>query len=861
MRLTLRTLLAYLDNTLDPNDAESLRAKVAESGFAGQLVQRIRSSLAKSNLSAPAPDAVGPVEEANVISEYLDSTLSAEQISEIERACLESDQQLAEAAACHQILTMVLGKTAEVSPELRQRIYSLPDRDIADVATAGSFSSVALPDADPTQVNPQAVSDIDVPAGHEQSELDALHDAATQSSTAHPGGMVQPVGPGDSGVSDAPTRIRQSDDAEVRRRENARDGMMASGRPRSALEAAQMYGGSIRTSRIAPWLVSLALAGVLLFALVRIFEPLLNRSTVAESDSRQTWSDVTTDDFGSSKAPVTVPPKEIEISASDAPPMVPIGTPARDLTPATSTETETNDDNPAFENLPLPKPTPVPSPTGTPEMATSEVSESTNATTDNPKTDTVNPDQPPTLVEVATPAPAPKPDSTDTPMESGTIPPPAGEPAKPALATDVETKTGIDASSADDKAEMVANTDGGDPPTRPEVMDPKTAEAAADAVKNSNVGVAKMTSDSALVFAIGDDGTPVQINKDAVIGAQRTIVCAPTYRVRLDTVDDMAVTLVGPSKIHWTGGAGEKPVLNVDYGRVLLEAIKPGSSINVVINGKSLTLDFPDIESLVAMTIAHFRAPGFDPLKEGNHINTVGVFVAQGKVGLSENGNETELATGQRWVRRGNDPAITSESKTPLDWITPPDPNDQSLEASAREALLGLMIPDQPVEISLREATMFRRSEAGALAARTLLSIGRPDVFFGGDGMLSQADQRSYWSDHYTALQNAIDRDVETAQRVNDAIERMDAGNAKTLFQLLVGFSQKQLEGGGDEILVRNLDSPSMSVRALAIENLRKITGVTLSYRAEQDNAARRGQTIKKWEARLRKQDIRWAAQ
>ena len=142
MRLTLRTLLAYLDNTLDPNDAESLRVKVAESGFAGQLVQRIRTNLAKTNLSAPAPDAVGPVEEANVISEYLDSTLSAEQISEIERACLESDQQLAEAAACHQILTMVLGKTAEVSPELRQRIYSLPDRDIADLATAGSFSSV-----------------------------------------------------------------------------------------------------------------------------------------------------------------------------------------------------------------------------------------------------------------------------------------------------------------------------------------------------------------------------------------------------------------------------------------------------------------------------------------------------------------------------------------------------------------------------------------------------------------------------------------------------------------------------------------------------------------------------------------------
>ena len=48
-------------------------------------------------MAAPSPDAVGPIADANAISEYLDSTLSAEQIAEIERACLESDPHLAEA--------------------------------------------------------------------------------------------------------------------------------------------------------------------------------------------------------------------------------------------------------------------------------------------------------------------------------------------------------------------------------------------------------------------------------------------------------------------------------------------------------------------------------------------------------------------------------------------------------------------------------------------------------------------------------------------------------------------------------------------------------------------------------------------
>ena len=132
MRLTLRTLLAYLDNALDPQETVQIRDKLTESGFATQLVQRIRDMLADGSVPAPSPEAVGPVEEANVISEYLDSTLPSEQVAEIERACLESNPHLAEAAACHQILTMVLKKPADVPAELRERIYELPDRSIEE---------------------------------------------------------------------------------------------------------------------------------------------------------------------------------------------------------------------------------------------------------------------------------------------------------------------------------------------------------------------------------------------------------------------------------------------------------------------------------------------------------------------------------------------------------------------------------------------------------------------------------------------------------------------------------------------------------------------------------------------------------
>src|SRR5262249_28385404 len=125
VRLTLRTLLAYLDDTLEPGEIKQIGQKVAESDAAQELVARIKQVTRRRRLTTPADGGPDQRFDANRVAAYLDNDLSAEEVAELEKLCLESDVHLAEIAADHQILTLVLGEPALVPPTARRRMYAL----------------------------------------------------------------------------------------------------------------------------------------------------------------------------------------------------------------------------------------------------------------------------------------------------------------------------------------------------------------------------------------------------------------------------------------------------------------------------------------------------------------------------------------------------------------------------------------------------------------------------------------------------------------------------------------------------------------------------------------------------------------
>lgn len=144
MRLTLRTLLSYMDNVLEEPARSELHRQIEGSEHASEWVHRTRDVMRRLRLGAPPAEGSGSADDPNTVAEYLDRTLPEESVSEFERVCLESDLMLAEVASCHHVLAMFLSETPEVDPDTRRRLHRLRD-DLAEAMAVRATSPPSPP--------------------------------------------------------------------------------------------------------------------------------------------------------------------------------------------------------------------------------------------------------------------------------------------------------------------------------------------------------------------------------------------------------------------------------------------------------------------------------------------------------------------------------------------------------------------------------------------------------------------------------------------------------------------------------------------------------------------------------------------
>ena len=125
MRLTLRTLLAYRDGVLSPQDAEDISRRIHQSEDAANLLKRIEALATRPEKASATVVGKGLGGDPNSLAEYLDDILASESIPELEKTCLQSNELLAELAGCHSLLSSAMNKRVDVPATLRETALKL----------------------------------------------------------------------------------------------------------------------------------------------------------------------------------------------------------------------------------------------------------------------------------------------------------------------------------------------------------------------------------------------------------------------------------------------------------------------------------------------------------------------------------------------------------------------------------------------------------------------------------------------------------------------------------------------------------------------------------------------------------------
>ncbi len=781
MRLTLRTMLAFLDDLLEPADAQEVGKRIEESEFATSLMHRTRDVTRRLRLGAPKLEGRGMGLDPNTVAEYLDHALPPERVPDFEKVCLESDVHLAEVASAHQILALVLGEPAEVDPDMRRRMY-----EIAAQASAAAESEEDVEEASPPGIEITTRRSKDGKKSRRRPEVpDYLREkkrrrrwipllAGAAALLLVAGGLVLALGPTQgwrwlvASSSSAEDQKTPSDETLLSDAGSARP---AAAPTEGATPAAETNGGvgaaaaPAATSATPP--DEAAKGGDTKRtppALIAPSETSPNAAPPAEN----------------AKSPAApIPAKETAPSPDAAPPVVPA--------PATT--------GPA-----------TPGPTATGPTATNPAAPAPSA----PATKAGSPAGSPS-------APAP---TEKAPTEKSAAVPGAARPAVPgapvqpmvepvgSLATDVEVLLRLD-------RKLISGT-----------------------VPASQAW--QRVSSRELLYP-GDE-----------------LVVLPTFRT------NVVLSAGGGVKAQFLGGAifaleapdqNGVPGIRISEGRVILmPAGKPETQIRLVVGRLHGVLVFGDADATAAIEVRRALPDGADPLDRENHpaLVTVDLYVPAGEVrwisGMG--GMEDSIkAPGHRVMGPSAQQfeAVPTAAKDFPEWIAGTGPSGaekRTTEDMEKELAIG-----KPVHLRLKEiAYRDRRVEWKSLAARCLFQIGDFETFL---PLLSDPNQKSYWTTQIEAVRTAMARNPEVATDLKNTMSsQRDIKTADELFRMLWGYDRDQLRNGAATRLVNSLDHQDLDVRVLSLWNLYHVTGFTQNYRP-QDTQAKRQQGVRAWKQKL----------
>jgi len=747
MRLTLRYLLAYLDEQLEPADAQEMSERIEASSFATDLMHRVRDVSRRLKLGAPKVSARGLAGDANTVAEYLDHTMPPEQVAEFEKICLTSDVHLAEVASAHQILALVLGERAEVDPKLRRRMYAIP-----------------------------------------QQEEDAAEEQELEESIG-----VAPLLAAESALAEPRARRRPEIPDYLREKQ-----------PRQI-----------------PWTLLTLAASLLIIGGVAAYAFVAQPWTgvaAANRDEKTTAASAATADATDARdepmavvAPVEAHVAEQAAEQSSIEPPLPTHAAAEGVTDA----------------VPQGQKSPLGIGDQPPAEFTPEVPGHGRGSDEVPQV----PD--PVRARPAMPETAPlrSPAAADSPFETD-VPPPADDAAMPV-----------------DDAPPTALTDQNlvSPDQRP-----------ADAAEAGPIAVGRLINDNEVLLRSGPAGSWQRLSTRDALMVEDELVALPTFRpgVALSTSGGAIAHLLGGSVVRLLPPDRDGiPGLHLIDGQVVVATVgKPGTQLNVQVDDRLYQVTFVGPDARIAVEARRWLPDGADPLEEQAK-TAADLYVPNGQIEYRLAGSETGETAAAPAMRSLISKEAAGDSAASYEVVLPPWINGNplsQLEKLAADTLNKELVADdttgETVQVRLRELTQHRRQETRSLAVQCLTLIGDFESFL---PQLNDDKQRATWSQQIEAVRRAMLRDPQTARQLQETLaNQRDAKKAKELYDLLRGYSKRQLQEGAAALLVADLDHEDLDFRVLAFANLQRVAVGTLGYKPE-STAAKRQPGLRAWRQKL----------
>jgi hypothetical protein len=801
MRLTLRTLLAYLDDILDPSDREELTKKIESSEFANDLIHRTRDTMRRLRLSAPQPLGTGIALDPNTVAEYLDNVLPPDAVGDFERICLESDVHLAEVASCHHVLTMVLGEPAAIDSDTRQRMYAI---------------ATAIQQRKRLRVEPAHI-----PTGAVRPAAVADGGAAALPATAS--------SVNESAVIEIPDYLRTSLWARYR-------GALVAAAAALLLVATIYFGlgltGWLGAGRQATDVASMSAA---------ITAPAAEETSPAErtealgspaSPSMDSTEPMATTDqaAGPSAAPLEQTPP---------PPF----TPGMELPAAASSQPPVESD----ENSPLAEPAASvasASPYRVPPETPDRYGESSSNDTSTADSASVGAAPPPLRLPAAPIA------TTEPAKTQGTQ----------SEAPDLGVRIARASSSAIESTQPANDSTAATAATK----EPAEVDTTLGTYLGGKTVLLRFDDKSGAWFRLKPRSTVSVGDKLLALPLYRPRITLASG-VDLEMVGGTLVKLSSAAASPGTdrSTAASRPRIEVVYGRIVLVNVATTTDRNQLQVAFGTTVGDVSLapNATLAVEVERKYVPGKDPRQSPSPV-AASLFAPNGNIVWSDDKGVRKIDEPARWtVLDGVASDIAADQTSPA-WIDSDPVELLSEQRHGAPVVEQALVPERPIDNQLLELYQGSgRREVKSLVARCSVHVG---LFVPFIEALRDSDQKSVWNIHIETLRSAMALSPESAEKIwQTLVDQRGEKAATDLFEMLCGYDEDQvghtpaeMESGAIAHLIDRLEDDNLDYRVLAVYNLRELTGKSLMPNPA-GSPNEREQGIRHWRSRLKSGELR----